>query len=65
MRIFVYFLFLETVSFARPFCLLRLIVFLPYLLLLRDRKPWVFARFLLFGLYVNDMRKAYIKVEKM
>ena len=55
MRIFVYFLFLETVSLARPFCRLRFMVFLPYLDFDLARNPWVFARFRLFGLYVNDM----------
>ena len=50
-----YLLFLETVSLALPFCLLLCMVLLPYFVLLLERKPCVFALFLLFGLYVNDM----------
>ena len=34
------------------------------LVLLLERKPWVFALFLLFGLYVNDMKEK-IKIKKV
>jgi hypothetical protein len=43
------------VSFFLPFFLLLCRVFLPFLDLERTRKPWVFALFFFFGLYVCDI----------
>ncbi|MDQ5971564.1 MAG: hypothetical protein QG566_510 [Patescibacteria group bacterium] len=47
---------------ARPFWRRPWITFLPAEVLDRERNPWVFALFLLLGLYVKDIREIYTKI---
>lgn len=50
-----------TAIFALPFWRLRCKTFFPLEDFDLTRKPWVFALFLLFGLYVKDIDKIYTK----
>lgn len=52
---------LYAASFARPARRRRAIMARPEALLVRFKKPWVRARFFVFGLYVNDMAILYSK----
>ena len=53
--LFCYFLFVTTASFDLPFCRRLLRIARPDGLADLTRKPWVLARFRLFGLYVTDI----------